>query len=137
VAHVLSHRVRYHEADAQGFLFNGRYLEIADVAMSEFFRYLGFPYLDMVAGGMDPSVVSVELAFRRPARFDDVVDVNVVVAAVGRSSFQLAMLMTREGETIAEGHLVYVNVGAKTASSRPIPGHIAAALEGEMVSAMR
>jgi acyl-CoA thioester hydrolase len=26
---VYSHRVRYHEADAQGFLFNSRYLEVA------------------------------------------------------------------------------------------------------------
>lgn len=35
---VLHHRVRYHETDAQGFLFNSRFLEIADVALTEFMR---------------------------------------------------------------------------------------------------
>ncbi len=39
---VLRHRVRYHEADAQGSLFNSRYLELADDATTEFFRVLGW-----------------------------------------------------------------------------------------------
>lgn len=125
---VLTHRVRYHEADAQGFLFNGRYFEIVDVAMAEFFRDLGFPYGQMVASGMDPSVVSVKMGFRRPAYFDDVLTVDVEVSAVGTSSFHLDMVILRDDEAIADARLVYVNVDPRTAAARPIPPAIAAVL---------
>ena len=122
---VMSHRVRYHETDGQGFLFNGRYLEIADVAMTEFFRDLGFDYQEMVAGGMDPSVVTAALTFRSPARFDDVLDVQVTCSRVGTSSFELETLVTRDEQTVAEMRLVYVNVDPGTARSRPLPAPIA------------
>src|SRR5207302_6349185 len=72
-----THRVRNHEVDTQGFLFNSRYLELADVAMTEFFRELGWPYAKLVEGGTDPSVVSARQTFQSPARFDDVLDVDV------------------------------------------------------------
>jgi acyl-CoA thioester hydrolase len=126
----MSHRVRYHEADNQGFLFNGRYLEIADVAMTEFFRSLGFDYREMVSGGMDPSVVSAALTFRTPARFDEVLDVHVTCSRVGSSSFELETLVTRDEQTVAEMRLVYVNVDPATARSRPLPSAIKRRLRG-------
>lgn len=128
---VHRHRVRYHEADAQGFLFNSRYLEIADVAMTEFFRQLGWPYDKLNADGLDPSVVSVELTFRAPARFDDLLEIRVECARVGRSSFELSQGVTRRGEAIAEITIVYVNVDAATAVARPLPTAIAAALSSQ------
>jgi len=83
------HRVRYHETDAQGFLFNSRYLEIADVAMAEFFRNLGWSYPELLELGLDPSVVDASLVFRAPALLDQVVEVRVECRRVGRSSFDL------------------------------------------------
>ena len=127
---VYRHRVRYHEADAQGFMFNSRYLELADVAMTEFFRDLGWPYLDLVAAGADPSVVSASMTFAKPARFEEVLEVDVVCAHVGRSSFTLAMTVLRGEETIATIELVYVNVHAASATSQPLPEPVAAALRG-------
>lgn len=128
---VVQHRVRYHEADAQGFLFNSRYLELADVAMTEYFRSLGFPYRELVATGADPSVVSARLDFARPARFDDILDVGVACTRVGRSSFDLSMAISRNGETIAEIDLTYVNVDAVDAVSRVLPASVADALRAD------
>ena len=125
---VHEHRVRYHEADAQGYLFNSRYLEIADVAMTEFFRRLGWDYPDLVAGGTDPSVVSASLRFVTPARFDETLGIDVHCAHVGRSSFALAMRFTREVTLVAEVELAYVNVDAAAAQSRPLPDDVATAL---------
>lgn len=128
---VVQHRVRYHEADAQGFLFNSRYLELADVAMTEYFRSLGFTYTELVAGGADPSVVSARLNFERPARFDDVLDIGVACTRVGRSSFDLSMAVVRSEETIAEIELTYVNVDAVDAVSRVLPDKVASALRAD------
>ena len=128
---VLVHRVRYHEADAQGFLFNSRYLELADVAMTEFFRALGFPYAHLVSAGADPSVVKASVEFRLPARFDEVLDIAVGCTRVGVASFDLATVVTRGQDTVAELLLTYVNVEARTATSRPLPEAVASALREE------
>ncbi|MFE9445306.1 thioesterase family protein [Streptomyces sp. NPDC006602] len=129
-----THRVRNHEVDTQGFLFNSRYLELADVAMTEFFRELGWPYAKLVEGGTDPSVVSARQTFQSPARFDDVLDVDVACRRVGTSSFQLDMAVTRDGTKIAEIELVYVNVDAEAARSRPLPEDIAQGLRDSLAA---
>lgn len=128
---VYRHRVRYHETDAQSFLFNARYLEIADVAMTEFFRRIGCPYPANVTQGFDPSVIKAELTFTRPAHFDDVIDVDVVCSRVGSSSFDIRFTMLRDDVTLAVVETVYVNVDAETEKSKPIPAHIKSQLTGE------
>lgn len=97
-----AHRVRDHEVDTQGFLFNSRYLELADVTLTEFFRDLGWPCPKLVAGGTDPSV----------------------------AGFQLDMVVTRDETKIADIELVYVNdnVDAEAARSRPLPEDVAQVL---------
>jgi acyl-CoA thioester hydrolase len=129
---VHRHRVRYHEADAQGFFFNSRFLELADVAMTEYFRGLGFPYLELVAGGADPSVVSADLQFLAPARFEDLLWLSVSCVRVGRSSFVLAMKVWRDHSRLADMTLTYVNVDPVTTTSRPLPDPVAAALRGDV-----
>jgi acyl-CoA thioester hydrolase len=131
---TFQHRVRYHETDAQGFVFNARFLEFADVAMTEFLRDLEWPYDKLVAEGADPSVVTAQLTFRSPARFDDVLDIAATCTRVGASSFDLAVKLTRDGQAIADVALVYVNVNAASATSRPLPPALAAALRSALVS---
>jgi len=130
VTFVHTHRVRYHETDAQSFMFNSRYLEIADVAMTEFFRHLGWSYEKLNADGVDPSVVSAQLLFRAPAFFDEVVDFHVECARVGRTSFELEHTVTRAGEELAKINIIYVNVNAAEGAARPLPAAVAQALSG-------
>ena len=127
------HRVRYHETDQQGFLFNSRHLEIADVAMTEFLRGLGFPYADLVAGGTDVSVVRAVVDYMAPARFDDDLDVDTSCVRVGSSSFELVTLLRRGDRLLARLQLVYVNVDADSARSTPLPDEVAAALRSVTV----
>lgn len=125
---VYRHRVRNHEVDAQGFVFNSRYLEIADVAMTEFFREIGWPYPRLIAEGADPSVVSAAVTFLAPARFDDLLEVQVECRRVGNSSFSLEMRVERAEMKISTIELVYVNVDISAGRSRPLPADVADAL---------
>ena len=134
---VYRHRVRYHEADAQGYLFNGRYLEIADVAMTEFFRSIGYAYGDLVAAGVDPSVVHASIEFLRPVRFDDDLEAWTDCARVGRSSFDLDTAIRRGDGDVARIHIVYVNVDPSRDRSREIPGEVARALRAAMPASPR
>ena len=128
---VYSHRVRYHEVDQQGFMFNGRFLEIADVAMVEVFRSLGWHYDDLIAGGTDPSLVKTEITFSSPAHFDDVLDVDATPIKVGRSSFHLRFVLRRGDDVVATIETTYVNVDPATKKSRPLPDDVAAALRAD------
>ncbi|MEB3370530.1 acyl-CoA thioesterase [Saccharopolyspora mangrovi] len=128
---VHSHRVRYHEVDLQGYLFNARYLEIADVAMAEYFRSLGWTYQELNRAGMDPSVVSANLRFASPARFDDVLDVVARCNRVGNSSFDLEFTISSGSREIATAELAYVNVDAAQARARPIPPSVRTAMTDE------
>lgn len=126
ITHV--HRVRYHEVDPQGFLFNSRFLEIADVAMAEFFRQLGWNYAELNAAGADPSVVNATITFFTPARFDDELAIDVRCSRVGTSSFTLEVEYLRAGKPCAHAAMTYVNIAADAAISVPLPPQIAAAL---------
>jgi acyl-CoA thioester hydrolase len=66
-------------------------------------------------------VVSAELAFRKPAFFEDVLEVAVTCSRVGRASFTLRMVVTRAEDTVAEMTLTYVNVDPQARASRPLP----------------
>jgi len=120
----LQHRVRYHEVDQQGFLFNGRYLEITDVAMTEFFRDLGWTYRELNDIGVDPSVVHLEADFVSPARFDDVLDIVAECTRMGSSSFTLHTLFENESVRVAEFSITYVNVDATLGKSSPLPAQV-------------
>ena len=126
---VHRHVVRYHETDAQGIVFNARYLELFDVALTEFFRSLGWPYPELVKMGLDPALVRADIEFLRPAAFDDVLEVRAACTRLGRSSFTLSFSITRgdEGE-LNRANITYVNFDSKTGRSRPIPGDIRDAL---------
>ncbi len=127
------HRVRFHECDAQGFMFNSRYLELADVAMTEWLRGLGWTYPELVAAGADPSVVRAEVDFRRPVRFDEEVELHVACVHVGTSSFRLDTSFRRDGEEVATSHLVYVNLDPAAGTSVPLPAPVAEVFRAGLV----
>jgi acyl-CoA thioester hydrolase len=119
-------RVRYHETDSQRFVYNARYLEYIDVAMTEWFRSIGWPYENLIAAGCDPSVVKVEMEFHAPARFDDELTVGIELVRLGRSSFTLAFVIRElsEGTLILSAQLVYANVDIHTQRSRILPREV-------------
>jgi len=116
------HRVRYHETDAQGILFNAHYWEIFDVAMAEYFRALGWTYPAMVAAAFDPCVVKAEATFHHAAAFDDELETTVRCARVGRSSFSLNFeLRNSNGILLTSATIVYANLDTTSRRARPIP----------------
>jgi acyl-CoA thioester hydrolase len=129
---VLTHRVRYHEVDLQGVLFNARFLEIADVAQLEFFRMLGWDLAQLNKSGFDPVVVNVQANFTAPARFDEQLDIAVACTSVGNSSVTLDYIIMRGKSILANISIVHVNVDFGSGKSVPIPDEIAASLRSQI-----
>ncbi|PRX18828.1 acyl-CoA thioester hydrolase [Paraburkholderia sp. BL18I3N2] len=116
-------RVRYHETDQQGIVYHARYLEYLDVAMTEYFRHLGWDYKPLLAEGCDPSIVSIMLEFESPASFEEEIKIAVHPVKVGSSSFTLGFDITRASgdEKLLGAETVYVNFDPATRRSRPLP----------------
>ena len=94
-------RVRFAETDAMGIVHHSNYLLYLEEARVEYLRALGKPYTELRAEGVDHAVLECFVQYRSPLRFDDEVDVHLVVAKVTRATFQIAYLLTVGGEVRA------------------------------------
>jgi acyl-CoA thioester hydrolase len=120
-------RVRYHECDPQGVVFNANYLTYCDVTMTELWRELG-GYQAMVDAGVDMVVAEARILYRSPLRFDDEFVAEVEVSRLGETSMTAEILLARDGEACAEGELRYVFVESGAAATAPIPDSIRSGL---------
>jgi acyl-CoA thioester hydrolase len=118
-------RVRYNECDAQGHVFNANYLVYFDVALTELWRDALGSYEALTADGLDLVVAEVGVRFRAPARFDDELDITLEVERLGNTSMVSAIGIARDGDTLAEGRIVYIFVRADRPGEKvPIPDHV-------------
>lgn len=119
-------RVRYSECDAQGVLFNSRYAELADVAITEYFRELFGSYQQLLERGFDSQVVKLSTEWLASARFDDVLRLEVSTEKLGNSSYRLRVdyLQQQSDFKIASSEITYVMVNSETMRPSPIPDDI-------------
>lgn len=84
--HWHAHRVSYGETDQMGYLYYGEYLHILERARSTFIREQGMSYALVEERGLMLPVRAAELRYRRPARFDDLIQVHAGIQELGRAS---------------------------------------------------
>lgn len=124
-------RVRWAEVDRQGVVFNGNYLLYFDVAITEYWRAIGYPYPDeLVRHGADLYAKKATVEFHASARYDDLLEVGARCTRLGRSSLVFGFEIFREDELIASGENVYVNVDAATLKPAPVPEFLREAIRG-------
>lgn len=71
----LSFRVRYGETDQMGVVYHGNYPQYLEMGRVEWLRELGISYKDMEENGIKLPVISLQLQFKKPAFYDDVLTV--------------------------------------------------------------
>ena len=114
-------RVRWAEVDRQGIVFNGHYLTYFDVGITEYWRALGYPYPDaLLRHGTDLYVKKASVEYIASAHYDDVLDVLVRVARIGRSSLQFLLELHRGDEPLISGEIIYVNADPATRKALPL-----------------
>ena len=98
-------RVRWAECDAQSIVFNVNYFLYYDVGITEWLRALGYD----PASDIEFFTVHAEADYRAPARMDEMIDVCVRCARLGRTSMTMATAIFRGDELLNEGQLVYAH----------------------------
>jgi acyl-CoA thioester hydrolase len=109
-------RVRFAETDAMQVVHHARYLLYLEEARVEYLRHLGHPYTEWRDAGLDAPVLEVFVQYRQALRFDEVAVVHLHLAAVTRTTFQMAYLLTRDDTAVATAVTVH---GAITLDGRP------------------
>jgi acyl-CoA thioester hydrolase len=124
-------RVRYHECDPQGIVFNAHYFTYFDMTITELLRaaFPGGGYPELVEDhGVDVVVAEATARFRGSARFDDAVELRATITRLGTTGMTTALVVLRGGEPLVEGELRHVFVDATTWEKHPIPEAVRSAL---------
>lgn len=111
-------RVRFHECDASGIVFNANHITYVDVALTEMWREGFGSYADLSASGVDIVVADVHARFLRPVTFDEQVELRLEIESFGRTSMTSRWETRVDGERRVEGTIVHVWVDSDT--GRPV-----------------
>ena len=109
---VYSHRVTYSECTVGNHVYYGRYLEILEAARGEFFRDLGTTFQQYQEDGFIFPVIELRLQYRGPARYDDVLGVEVwfTMAKGVRLNFG-HRITNQDGKAVLSGETWHVCTG--------------------------
>jgi acyl-CoA thioester hydrolase len=117
-------RVRYHECDAQGVVFNANHFAYFDVTLTELWRAAFGSYDALVEQGTDVVVVDAQASFLGPVRFDDEIEVQFAIARLGGTSMTSEIEERRDGEVLVRGRMVHVFVDSHTMQKKEIPSDV-------------
>jgi acyl-CoA thioester hydrolase len=111
-------KVRPRHCDAQGMVHAARYYEFFEDALLDWLEPRG-GYAALRADGADLVIVANGCEYHRPARLDEVIEVETAPAKVGRTSITMTFTLTHDGDLVAVGTATYVCV--RDGSPAPLP----------------
>jgi acyl-CoA thioester hydrolase len=95
-------RVGFSDTDAQGIVYYGRYLPYFDLARVEYLRHLGLLKLETgIEEGHEFVMRASSVEYFAPARFDDLIEIFVRMARIGRTSATFECAAHRLGDASA------------------------------------
>ncbi|MEM6680303.1 MAG: tol-pal system-associated acyl-CoA thioesterase [Pseudomonadota bacterium] len=100
MAHRHSLRVYYEDTDLAGVVYYANYLRFIERGRSEALRALGIDQVALERDGLVFVVRRIEAEYRRPARFDDVLEVVTRLQRLGGASVSLDQTVLRAEELL-------------------------------------
>ena len=96
-------RVRYAETDRMGLLHHANYLVYFEQGRTELLRESGLAYKDLEDKGYLLVLTKVEVRYRSPARYDDLLTLRTSVVRTTAVRIDHKYEVLREGVLVAEG----------------------------------
>ena len=123
-------RVYYEDTDAGGVVYHSNYLNFMERARTEWLRHLGFEqtYLKDVLNVIFV-VHSMQIQFKKPAKFNDLLIVSCEVSKIGRGSFEFLQKISVKQQTLIEAQVKIACVDALSFKPTAIPEKIRLKME--------
>lgn len=96
-------RVRYAETDRMGLLHHANYLVYFEQGRIELLRTQGLAYRDLEDQGYLLVLTHVDVRYKSPARYDDVLTLKTMIERVTSVRIDHRYELTRDGTLLAEG----------------------------------
>ena len=99
-------RVYYEDTDTAGVVYYANYLKFFERARTEWLRALGWGQQALAEQhGRQFVVAAANIEYKRPARLDDLIDLEVRVLQTGRASLTFEQTASRAGELLARAEV--------------------------------
>ena len=117
----MEYRVPYADTDQMGVVYYGNYLTIFERARNELMRASGYTYKRCEEEGFMLPVIHAELDYKRPAKYDDLLEVTAWVSAQKGVRIEISCEVRRKGEpdVLVRGFTRHCFVSTET--FRPVP----------------
>jgi acyl-CoA thioester hydrolase len=110
----ISFRIRYSETDQMGVVYHGNYAQYLELARVEWLRSLGISYKTMEEGGIMLPVISLSINYIKPALYDDLITVKVILKKKPAVRIEFDYEITNEaGDLLATANTVLVFMDMK------------------------
>ena len=122
-------RVIFGDTDQMGVVYYANYLRWFESARAALLRDRGLSGRHLVELGVSFPVAEAFCKYRRPAHYEDLLDVDIQVTELGHARIRFGYRVLRREELIADGHTVHACVDARGKPVR-IPEPLRAAFSG-------
>ena len=95
----LEKRIYYHDTDCGGVVYYATYLKHFEEARTEYLRSLGIDVAEYAAKGNLFAVVHMEIDYKCPARYGDIVKVSAGIESIGNASIHF-LQEVKKGEVL-------------------------------------
>ena len=125
-------RVYYEDTDSGGVVYHSNYLNFMERARTEWLRSLGFEQDKLIADHQCIFAVhSMQLNFRRPAKFNDLLQVRCNIITASGASFEFEQKIYRNDELLCDGTVKVACLDANRFRPKPIPSFILTEIQSE------
>ena len=118
--HATEIRVRYPECDPMGVAHHATYPVWFEIGRTEMLRADGGNYRDLEATGVFLAVVRLEVRYRRPARYDDLLRLVTELRSWGPVKVEHTYRLFRGDELLAEASTTLACLD-REGCARPVP----------------
>jgi acyl-CoA thioester hydrolase len=118
----LKYRVLYADVDKMNFVYYGNYARYFEYTRTEALRSLGISYRELEDSGIVMPVISMSIRYYKPAVYDDLLLIEVIVSELPQSRIQFNYTITNENGMLlneAETTLVFLNEKSKRPVKAP------------------
>ena len=123
-------RTRYGETDQMGVIYYGIYPQYLEVARVEWLRSLGISYKELEALGVMLPVVSLQINYKRPARYDELLSITLTLREKPTSKITFDyQIFNEEKQLLAEANTTWVFVNKETFKPIKCPDFILEKIE--------
>jgi acyl-CoA thioester hydrolase len=109
---VIHHyRVIFGDTDQMGVVYYANYLRFFEASRAAFLRSFGKSHRDLDAWGVALPVVEAHCRYRRPAHYEDLLEIEVDVDELRGASMRFVYAIRRGGEVLADGWTRHAAIG--------------------------